>query len=109
MEHFAKHERNYIDAYKEKGYTDSFRFEEGRLKNLTHDLYYKADELRIEAEHCYEGMSNPSDLSILYVLESKDGHKGQLLAAYGPSADAELFDFMEQVENKDEKNKTEKS
>ena len=71
----AKHEKDYIKAYQEKGYTANFRFEEGKLIASDSKTSYSPDDVHIVADHRYEGMSNPSDMSILYVLETNDGKK----------------------------------
>lgn len=42
-------------------------------------------------------MSNPSDLSILYVLKTFDGSKGTFLASYGAKANAEVTAFFKKI------------
>ena len=91
---FAKHETDYIKKYEQLGYTDSYRLVKKSLKSLHTEKVYAPDEITIVKEHRYEGMSNPSDLSILFVLRTSDGGKGTLLAGYGPNADTELHEFM---------------
>lgn len=96
---FAKHEKDYIREYEEMGYTDSFRYDDKGKKLVslkTNDEYLPSD-ITIVKEHRYEGMSDPSDMSILYILETSDGSKGTLLASYGPQADTGLHDFMNAV------------
>ena len=105
---FAKHETDYIRQYENLGYTDSYQYNSKNKKlrsTKTNDEYLPSD-VTIVKEHRYEGMSNPSDMSLLYVLETSDGSKGTLLAVYGPNADTGLHDFMNAVPQdnvKDEK------
>ncbi|QTD38569.1 hypothetical protein JL193_04625 [Polaribacter batillariae] len=44
-------------------------------------------------------MSNPSDMSILYVIETQDT-KGTLVASYGATADLEIADFFKEIPKK---------
>ena len=100
---FAKNEKNYIEKYQEKGYTKSYRFNNGQLVDVDSKIGYTPNDIIIVAEHRYEGMSNPSDLSILYVLETKDGNKGTYLMGYGPTANLEAADFFKEIPSKNDK------
>jgi len=93
----SRHEKTKIDEYTAKGYLASYRMENGKLKDLTTDKCFSPKEVNIAGSHRYEGMSNPSDMSILYALHTNDGGKGTLLLPYGPHADADLDEFMKQV------------
>ncbi len=102
---YAKHETDYIKSYEKLGYTDSYRFIKGELRSTKSDKAYAAKDITIVKEHRYEGMSNPSDMSLLYVMETNDGGKGTLLTGYGPSADAELYEFLETIPEQNIKDK----
>lgn len=103
MTEFAKNERNYIEEYQEKGYTHSYRFHDGQLVDVDSKIGYAPEDIFIIAEHRYEGMSNPSDLSILYVLETKEGNKGTFLMGYGPTANLEAAEFFKEIPRKNDK------
>jgi len=45
--------------------------------------FYQAEDLRIIKIYRFEGESDPSDSSILYVIEAKDGLIGYSIDAYG--------------------------
>ncbi|MBW8243612.1 hypothetical protein K1F50_12450 [Muricauda oceani] len=94
---YAKHEKDYIKVYQEKGYTTNFRFDEGKLIASKTKESYSPEDIFIVADHRYEGMSNPSDMSILYVLETKDGKKGTHLLGYGPNADLDATEFFKAI------------
>ncbi|WP_179320370.1 hypothetical protein [Winogradskyella helgolandensis] len=96
----AKHELDFLSQYQEKGYTSNFRVENEKLIASGEDNTYKPEDVHVVAEHRYEGMSNPSDQSILYVITTDDGKKGTLINAYGPSADLEVHEFMEAIPEK---------
>lgn len=97
MEPYAKHELDKIEEYRKKGYTSNYQIKDSHLVCLESDKSYDKTEVTIIDEYRYEGMSNPSDLSILYILETKDGGKGTILLPYGPSGDGELGWFMKEV------------
>lgn len=94
---FAKHEKDYIKQYEELGYTDSYRLVEENLRSLKTEKEYQPADITIVKEHRYEGMSNPSDMSILYVLRTSDGGQGTLLTGYGPNADTNLYEFIKAI------------
>lgn len=100
---FAKNERDYIEEYQRKGYTHSYRYKEGQLVDVNSKISYSPKDIYIIAEHRYEGMSNPSDLSILYVLETTEGEKGTYLMGYGPTANLEAADFFKEIPRKNDK------
>lgn len=93
----AKHEVDYIRKFEELGYTASYKTEEGRIQNLENKKWYQPEDVNLIEEFRFEGMSNPSDMSILYIIEAKDGTKGTVLSAYGPQADGNLVWFLKEV------------
>lgn len=95
----AKHEINKIEEFQSKGYTSNFILEDGQLQETETEKNYSQRDLIIVEEYRYEGMSDPEDMSILYILEGKDGVKGTMLVGYGPSADLELAEFMKGVKS----------
>lgn len=80
-----------------EGYADQLKFEGGRLVNVTAGKSYGVPQVRSCKEYRFEGMSNPSDTSILFAIEFDDNRKGTLTAAYGPKGDADLLEFMNRL------------
>lgn len=97
MKEYAKHEKDLIRKYENEGYTHDFRHKEGKLIDLETKKQFTPEDIKVIVEHRYEGMSNPSDLSILYALEMADGTKGTFLMAYGPNADVATAEFFKSV------------
>ena len=91
---FAKNELNYIRDYEALGFTDQYRVIDNQLENLETKKRYPPEEVILLKEHRYEGISDPSDLSLLYVIQTKDGSKGTILANYGANADNSIHEFM---------------
>lgn len=89
-----------LEEFEQKGYTDPLRFEEGKLLNCENRKYYDIDDVRHLEERRFEGMTNPSDMSILFIVEFDDGRKGTLAAAYGAQANADIFEFMSTAEKR---------
>ncbi len=49
--------------------------------------YYKPEDLKIIRTYRFEGESDPSDSSIIYLIEANDGTIGYSLDAYGVYSD----------------------
>ncbi len=94
---FAKNEKDYIRIYEEKGYVSSFHLKEGKLLNNKTKIAYSPQDIYIVAENRYEGMSNPSDMSILYVIETNKDEKGTFLMGFGPTADLDTAEFFKNI------------
>jgi len=88
------------------GYTVDFKVTEEGLKALQTETVFRPDQVNVVNFFRFEGVSDPDDMSILYVIETTDGTKGTLVDAYGPYSDANVNNFMLEVENM--KKKTEK-
>ena len=61
---------------------------------------YQADELTIIKTYRFEGDSDPSDSSILYLIEARDGLIGYSIDAYGAYSnhdDVKYDDFIRKI------------
>jgi hypothetical protein len=96
-----------LERLRQKKIDNEFRwthegFNAGRGKN------YNPEDLKIIKTYRFEGESNPSDSSILYIIEANDGLIGYSLDAYGMYSnheDEEGYDnFIRQlpIENREE-------
>jgi len=79
-------EKDDMGVYGEKGYTCAYRAENDTLVNLTTKARHHPKQVHIVAEHRFEGIGNPWDMSILNVAETADGIKGTVLANYSPAS-----------------------
>jgi hypothetical protein len=89
-----KSERTYITKYQDLGYTSNYRMKNEVLVDVETKKEYTAKEIFIEKEFRFEGMSNPDDMSILYIIKTKDGSKGTILANYSPSSATDMAAFF---------------
>lgn len=91
-----------VMGYLEKRGVPAFRFTE---KGLTSDdtRYYRPGDLVIVKVYRFEGESDPSDLSVVYVFESGDQRYGYSVNAYGVYDDqGEAYDnFIREVPERD--------
>lgn len=86
----------------EKGYDAEFQITEAGLKHLKGNEIYQPGDIHIVEFFRFEGITNPDDMAILYVIETKDGLKGTIIDAFGLYSDDILGAFMKEVEkNKD--------
>ncbi len=60
---------------------------------------YQPHNLVVTETYRFGGMSNPSDMCILYIIESSDGIIGYSLDSYGTYSNHEngYYDFMKEV------------
>lgn len=92
-----KSEKYYINQYQQKGYVSDYQIKNDNLIDLKSKNEYAPNAVFIVAEHRFEGMSNPSDMSILYVIETNNGSKGTVLVPYGPANITSLAEFFAKV------------
>jgi hypothetical protein len=91
------------------GYTENFKVTGEGLQSLETEKIYRPDQVKIVNFYRFEGVSDPSDSAILYVIETNNGAKGTLTDAYGMYADADVDEFIKEVENISKKNTTEET
>jgi hypothetical protein len=89
-----------LSRLESEGFTEQYRVEEDRLVSMeeTNNRKYKPEEVMAVNFFRFEGPSNPDDMSILYAIETTDGHKGTLVDAYGLYADEDTGAFFQNVE-----------
>jgi hypothetical protein len=61
--------------------------------------FYKPEDLKIIRTYRFEGESDPSDSSIIYLIEANDGLIGYSMDAYGVYSDQEVGydDFIRKI------------
>ena len=97
----APYLKTLVDCHKkmmEDGYKEDFVMEEGKLKCVSTEKRYSANEVSIINFFRFEGQNDPDDSSIMYVIETNDGKKGTVIDAYGAYADAGIGAFISEVE-----------
>jgi hypothetical protein len=89
-----------IEELSGKGYTANFSVTEDGLLNDGSGNTFLPTEVELEEFHRFEGESNPSDSSILYVLKTNTGLKGTVVDSYSVYSSKDTSDFMNKVKQK---------
>lgn len=84
-------------ALREQGFTRDFEVDGEGLRAGGGNRFYAPEEVRILQVSRFEGKSNPSDMSILYALETSDGERGMLVDAYGVYGSEAVSAFIRAV------------
>ncbi|MEO5649781.1 MAG: hypothetical protein ABIR03_07665 [Ginsengibacter sp.] len=69
-----------------KKYDNEFRMTELGF-TPGNDKFYQPEDLKIIRTYRFEGESDPSDSSIIYLIEAKDGLVGYSMDVYGANSD----------------------
>ncbi len=87
-----------FNQLKDRGFKSNFEAIPNKLLQEEESKQtYFPEEAKIVELHRFEGSSNPTDTSILYAIEIKDGTKGILLDAYGADSSSEVADFIKEI------------
>ena len=89
-----------LNELKQKQMDHEFRW--NRKGFAANNKTYGAGELLILKTYRFEGITDPSDMSILYLIRGNDGLTGYSLSAYGVYNDQEegYDNFMRQIPEK---------
>jgi hypothetical protein len=77
-----------LNELKKRGYTEDFNLKENCIVCPTRATDLSPEEFDVDEVYRFEGMSNPSDNSVIYAISSSRGMKGVLVDAYGAYAEA---------------------
>ena len=71
------------------------------MQSLKSKKFYRPADMEIVEYHRFEGISNPSDMSIVFAIETNDGNKGIVVSTYGMYAEMKMVEFMDKVKIKE--------
>lgn len=83
-----------IEHAKKKGFVEDFIYTDGTLSGRNNKKKYSGYECTLAEYLRHEGLNDPSDASILFLIACADGTKGCLSSAYGKDADPNLINFV---------------
>lgn len=72
-----------INDLHDQGFTEDFNLVAEGIESKSLKRKWKAGELDVIKFYRFEGMTDPGDNTILYLIETKGGVKGLLVDAYG--------------------------
>src|SRR5687767_10123213 len=87
-----------LNKVTQDGYVESFKVEDNKMKCIGCETEYSPTDITIKNFFRFEGISDPEDNSILYVIETADGKKGTVVDGYGAYSDPDVSPFMMEVE-----------
>ena len=62
-----------VESLRREGYTESFKARSGRLVAQESGKSFKPSDFRVDDIYRFEGETDPSDMSILFALTTRDG------------------------------------
>lgn len=91
-----------MEDFRNRGYDCEFTAAPDGLKLVETQQIYAPDKLTILEHHRFEGESNPSDMAVIYAMESDDGHKGYYIDAFGTYSDPLAAEVLKKVKVNEE-------
>lgn len=86
-----------LEDLKRRGFTAQFEVVGGRLRDVESGQSFGPEEVIIREHRRFEGVSDPSDMAIVYAIETQAGPRGVLVDAFGVYANPEVGAFLESV------------
>ena len=90
-----------LNKLSQKGYKNGFKLRDKFLESLGSGKKYRPEDLCIVEYHRFEGETNPSDMSVVFALRSKNAEKGTVVSSYGTYANMSLISFLDKVKIQD--------
>ena len=90
---------NCLSKVSSDGYTHDMKMVNGIIQSLQSGKSFYPHEIKVVNFFRFEGLSDPDDSAILYIIEANDGTKGTLVDAYGIYSNGEADQFMKEVED----------
>jgi len=72
-----------IEDLQTKGFTEDFNLIAEGIESKSLKKQWNAGDLEVVRFYRFEGMTNPGDNTILYLIETNDNRKGLLVDVYG--------------------------
>jgi|SRR5690554_1188619 len=72
-----------IEDLQTKGFTEDFNLIAEGIESKSLKKQWNAGDLEVVKFYRFEGMTNPGDNTILYLIETNDNRKGLLVDVYG--------------------------
>ncbi len=86
-----------MESFRTRGYNSEYTAGEAGLILVESGVVYQPEELTIVEHHRFEGDSDPSDMAVIYAIESNDGLKGYYIDAFGAYSDPLSADLLKRV------------
>jgi hypothetical protein len=94
-----------LEKLRQKGYDNELKMtDHGKMKGPGDNQIYTPEELTIIKTYRFEGITDPGDESVIYILEDKEGKISYISDAYGTYSDqsgSEFADFLKKIPTAD--------
>ena len=94
-----------LEKLRRKGWDNEMKMTDiGKMQSAGHKDLYEPQDLTIIKTYRFEGLSDPADNSVLYLVEDKKGRIGYIMDAYGIYSDNEgpaFDDFLKKIHTAD--------
>jgi hypothetical protein len=88
-----------VDQLTKMGYNKDFKLKSDCVYCVADDVTLSPQDFRIDHTFRFEGMTNPSDTSIVYAISSVDGEiKGTVVDAYGVDSDPMTTEMLKKLQ-----------
>ena len=87
-----------LNRMAQEGYTEDFKVTDQGIESLNNQRTYTPEQVQVVNFFRFEGMSDPDDNAVLYIIETEDGTRGTLIDAFGIYNDQRIGSFMKNVE-----------
>jgi len=94
---------NCLDKIKTGGYTENFKMVNNELFSVHKKQIYQPAEIKVVNSFRFEGVSDPKENVVMYIIETCDGLKGTMVAPCHVSTDSGLNAFMIAVKDRGSK------
>lgn len=94
-----------LEKLRTKGIDNELKMtDHGKMQSKTFNKIYTPEDLTIVKTYRFEGMSDPADSSVLYMIEDADKNMGYILDSYGAYSDNDgpaFADFLKRINTAD--------
>jgi hypothetical protein len=102
-----------LNKIKTGGYTENFEVVNNELFSVHNNHAYRPAEIKVMNSFRFEGLSDPKEKIVMYIIETCDGLKGTLVEPYNmckdPGVDAFMVAVRDQYSKKLNKNEVDRN
>jgi len=95
-----------ISRLQKLGFDKDFKLDKGEMICLQTKKRYQTEDMLIVSSQRFKGLSNPTDMTALYVIQCKDGTRGLILTAYSSHGNISLIEFLDKVKIQDKQKRS---
>jgi hypothetical protein len=86
-----------VESLRKEGFVLSFEIEDHHITAKEKDLNLTPDQIDVVKSYTHDAGTDPGSESTVYALETKSGHKGLLVVAFGMYADPSKASLIDKL------------